>query len=86
MAWTDAYNTLYIKKKIFKTFIPDHVVQLVVPCSGRQKVAGSIRVRAHAWVLGLVPSWMRGNWSMFLSHINVSPPPEPLAFPPSKNK
>ena len=31
-------------------------------------------VRAHAWVVGRVPSWghVRGNRLMFLSHINVS--------------
>ena len=33
-------------------------------------------VRAHAWVAGQVPSWVcvRGNWLMYLSHINVSLP------------
>ena len=40
-----------------------------------------------AWVVGQVPSWgrVRGNWSRFLSHIDVSLPfsfPSPL----SKNK
>ena len=40
--------------------------------------------RAHAWVAGQVSSWgrARGNQSMFLSNINVSPAP----FLPSKNK
>ena len=33
-----------------------------------------VPVRAHAWVVGRVPGWghARGNWSMFLSHIDVS--------------
>ena len=38
-------------------------------------------VGAHAWVAGEVPSWgcVRGNWSMFFSHIDVS---LPLWLPP----
>ena len=43
-------------------------------------------VTAHAWVVRLVGAHVRGNWSMFLSHIDVS---LPLFFPPSslfKNK
>ena len=45
-------------------------------------------VRAHAWVVGQLPSWghMRDNWLMSLSHISVS---LPLFLPPfslSKNK
>ena len=31
-------------------------------------------VRAYAWVVGQVPSWLcaKGNWSMYLSHIDVA--------------
>ena len=39
-------------------------------------------VRAHSWVVGQVPGVRggeRGNWSMFLSHIDVS---LPLSLPP----
>ena len=39
-------------------------------------------VRAHAWVVGQVPSWgHRGNQWMFLSHINVFLPFFLLPFP-----
>ena len=50
--------------------------------SANQKVAGSVLIRAHAWVAGQVPGWghVRGNQLMFLSHINVS---LPLFLPPS---
>ena len=46
-------------------------------------------VRAHAWVAGQVPSWglARGNWSMYLSRIDVSLPLFLPTFPSlSKNK
>ena len=41
------------------------------------KVASWFPVRAHAWVVSQVPrwGWARGNQSMFLSYIDVSPPP-----------
>ena len=40
-------------------------------------------VRAHAWVGGQVPGWgcVRGNWSMYFLHIDVSLPLFLLPFP-----
>ena len=45
-------------------------------------------VREHAWVMGQVPGWglMRGNQSMFPSHVDVSLTPFLPSFPLSKNK
>ena len=49
------------------------VAQWVGHCPANRKVTGSIPVRAHAWVLGQVPSWghARVNQQVFHSHINV---------------
>ena len=49
-----------------------------------QGVAGSILLRARAWVAGQAPSWWlaRSRRSMFLLCVNVSSLPLPL----SKNK
>ena len=45
-------------------------------------------VRAHAWVVGQIPTWgqARGNWSMLLCHIYVSLPVSPLSPLSKKNK
>ena len=45
-----------------------------------QTVAGWLSVRVHAWIAGQVSSrWhVKGNWSVYLSHIDVS---LPLFFP-----
>ena len=45
-------------------------------------------VRAQAWVSGQAPHWgrVRGNLSMFLSHVDVSLPLFLLPFPFSENK
>ena len=63
------------------------VAQLVGSHPTKQKVEVHFLVRAHAWVLGQVPSGghARGNQWMFLSHIHVT---LPLFLPlfPSKNK
>ena len=55
----------------------------VIPQTKRSLVR--FPVRAHAWVAGQVPGWghVRGNQSMFLSHIDISLPlflsPSPLS-------
>ena len=56
-----------------------------------QKVTVPFPVAAHAQVAGQVPTWgpwgsVRGNRSMFLSHVEVSPPLSPSLFLPLKKK
>ena len=52
------------------------VAQWIEPQPANQRVAGSIRVRAHAWVVGQVP-WCRACKRQ--PHIHVS---LPLFLPP----
>ena len=46
--------------------------------------AGRFPVKAHTWVASQVPSWgcVRGNRSMYFSHIDVSLPLFPPSLPP----
>ena len=37
-----------------------------------ERLPVQFQVRAHAWVAGQVPSWGRGNRSMYISHTDVS--------------
>ena len=49
-----------------------------------KKLLVQFPVLAHAWLAGQVPSWgqhARGNWWMYLLHINVSLPLFLPSFP-----
>ena len=55
------------------------MAQLVGHCPANQKVAGSIPVRALAWVAGSVPG--RGTFEREPTDVSV-----PLSLPPSSSK
>ena len=80
LVWT---RSLFFFKKKFCLALTSGA-QLVGHCPAKQKVTGSVRIMAHAWVAGLVlpaPGWgtqerqqISVSHIMFRSHIDVSLP------------